>query len=184
MKMIVVNLYAGPGVGKSTLSAYTFAKLKMAGVNCELITEFAKDKVWENNKTALSNQIYVYAKQYYRIDRCQNKVDVVITDSPLILSAHYNQDKAIEEPFKELIRQINKKYLNLDYFVRRKKKYNPVGRLQTEEEAKNYDIAIKELMDKFGINYKEIDGELSSSDIILEDVLNYLERQKNGTLGN
>jgi len=156
----------------------------MAGVNCELITEFAKDKVWENNKTALSNQIYVYAKQYYRIDRCQNKVDVVITDSPLILSAHYNQDKAIEEPFKELIRQINKKYLNLDYFVRRKKKYNPVGRLQTEEEAKNYDIAIKELMDKFGINYKEIDGELSSSDIILEDVLNYLERQKNGTLGN
>ena len=111
-------------------------------------------------------------------------MDVVITDSPLILSAHYNQDKAIEEPFKELIRQINKKYLNLDYFVRRKKKYNPVGRLQTEEEAKNYDIAIKELMDKFGINYKEIDGELSSSDIILEDVLNYLERQKNGTLGN
>ena len=38
MKLIVVNLYAGPGAGKSTLSAYTFAKLKMAGVNCELIT--------------------------------------------------------------------------------------------------------------------------------------------------
>lgn len=54
-KPIVVSLYAGPGAGKSTLAAYTFSKLKMLGVNCELVTEFAKDKVWEKNNTALDN---------------------------------------------------------------------------------------------------------------------------------
>lgn len=43
--MYVVNLFAQPGAGKSTGAAYIFAKLKMAGVNAELITEFAKDKV-------------------------------------------------------------------------------------------------------------------------------------------
>ena len=43
---LVVNLYGAPGSGKSTGAAYIFAKLKMLGVNCELITEFAKDKVW------------------------------------------------------------------------------------------------------------------------------------------
>ena len=29
---LLVNLYAGPGAGKSTGAAYIFAKLKMAGV--------------------------------------------------------------------------------------------------------------------------------------------------------
>ena len=53
--MIVCNLFGSPGTGKSTLAAYVFAKLKMLGINCELVTEFAKDKTWENNKTALAN---------------------------------------------------------------------------------------------------------------------------------
>lgn len=52
---IVVNLFGQPGAGKSTLAAYTFAKLKMMNVNCELVTEFAKDKTWEKNFTVLSN---------------------------------------------------------------------------------------------------------------------------------
>ena len=83
--MLIVNLFAGPGAGKSTIAAYVFARLKMAGVNCELAPEFAKDKVWEHNQTALDNQIYVFAKQYYRITRCADQVDVVITDSPVAL---------------------------------------------------------------------------------------------------
>ena len=55
---ILINVCGAPGAGKSTLSAYVFAKLKMMGINCELVTEFAKDKVWEKNNEALSNQIY------------------------------------------------------------------------------------------------------------------------------
>lgn len=54
-KTIVCNYFSGPGAGKSTLAAATFAKLKMLGVNCELVTEFAKDKTWEKNFTVLSN---------------------------------------------------------------------------------------------------------------------------------
>ena len=42
---IVVNLFGVPSAGKSTGAAYIFSKLKMAGINAELITEFAKDKV-------------------------------------------------------------------------------------------------------------------------------------------
>lgn len=53
--MIVVNLFGAPGVGKSTGAARIFSNLKMAGINAELITEFAKDKVWEENKAVFND---------------------------------------------------------------------------------------------------------------------------------
>ena len=99
-KTIAINFFGAPGAGKSTLSAIVFAKLKMMGVNCELVTEFAKDKVWEKNNEALSNQIYIFAKQYYGMSRCTGQVDVIITDSPLFLSPFYNKDPEIDEPLK------------------------------------------------------------------------------------
>lgn len=99
-KVCSINLFGAPGAGKSTLAAIVFAKLKMMGINCELVTEFAKDKVWEKNNEALSNQIYIFAKQYYRMSRCAGQVDVIVTDSPLFLSPFYNKDPEIDEPLK------------------------------------------------------------------------------------
>lgn len=181
--MLVVNLFAGPGAGKSTLSAYTFAQLKMRKVNCELVTEFAKDKVWEQNACALNNQVYVFAKQSYRISRCADKVDVVITDSPMVLSALYNKDPVIDKPLRDLIKAVESKYESLNYFLKRKKVYNPVGRLQTETEAKEIDQAVKKLLADFALPYREIDGDLAAADVIVQDVLSKMEA-KNGTAGN
>lgn len=49
---LIVNLYGGPGTGKSTGAAYIFSKLKMDGIDAEYVTEFAKDKVWEGSQEA------------------------------------------------------------------------------------------------------------------------------------
>jgi len=168
---IVVNLFGQPGAGKSTLAAYTFAKLKMMNVNCELVTEFAKDKTWEKNFTALSNQIYVFAKQYFRLDRCANKVDVIITDSPLALSPYYNKDPDIHGPLCELARRIANKFTNFNYFIKRIKKYNPVGRNQTEEESDQIAVELKEMLNSYGMKYTELPGDLMSADKIIDDVL-------------
>ena len=173
-KTCIISMFGAPGAGKSTLASYCFAKLKMMGINCELVTEFAKDKVWEKNNEALSNQIYIFAKQYYRITRCVGKVDVIITDSPLFLSPFYNKDPDIDEPLKELVAKIVAKYDNLNYFLRRVKKYNPIGRLQTEAESNEYGIHIKDMMKSFGIKFREIDGDLMSADIIIQDVVEKL----------
>jgi hypothetical protein len=173
-KTCIVSMFGAPGAGKSTLSSYVFAKLKMMGVNCELVSEFAKDKVWENNNEALSNQIYIFAKQYYRISRCADKVDVIVTDSPLFLSPFYNKDPDIDAPLKELAFKIANKYNNLNYFIRRVKKYNPVGRLQTEAESNEYGIRIKDMLKSFNVDYKEIDGDLMSADIVVQDVIDML----------
>ena len=40
---IVVNLFPGLETGKSTGAAYIFSKLKMAGVDAEYVSEFAKE---------------------------------------------------------------------------------------------------------------------------------------------
>ena len=54
-KPICICLYASPSSGKSTMAANVFSKLKMLGINCELVTEFAKDLVWDNSMTELSD---------------------------------------------------------------------------------------------------------------------------------
>lgn len=169
---VVVNLVGAPGAGKSTLAAYIFSKLKMLNVNCELITEFAKDKVWENNNTALANQIYIFAKQYYRMSRCENKVDVLITDSPLILTPLYNNEShAIASTLDKLAIQVYDKYHNLTYFVKRVKKYNPAGRIQNEEQSNQKSLELKEFLNKTLVQYSEIFGDLSSADVVVNDVL-------------
>lgn len=173
-KCCICNFFGAPGCGKSTLAAYCFAKLKMMGVNCELVTEFAKDKVWEKNNEALSNQIYIFAKQYYRITRCAEKVDVILTDSPLLLSPFYNKDPDIDEPLKEIVFKINSKYDNLNYLLKRVKKYNPVGRLQSEAESNDYGIRIKDLLKSFNVQYTQIDGDLMSADIVVQNVIEHL----------
>ena len=158
--MIIVNLFGVPGAGKSTGAAYIFSQLKMKGINAELITEFAKDKVWENNEKVFKNQLYLFGKQSFRISRVQDEVDVIVTDSPLLLSILYNQTPILGENFNQLVYDVFNLYNNINYLIKRTKPYNPAGRLQTEEESDALTEPLISLLKKENINYKEITGEI------------------------
>ena len=59
MKTVVINLFGGPGCGKSTIAAELFAILKKQGYEVELVTEYAKDKVWEESlKSVIPAKMY------------------------------------------------------------------------------------------------------------------------------
>jgi hypothetical protein len=88
---LVVNLFGGPGVSKSTNRALVFAKLKLAGMNVEEAPEFAKELVWEGRHKALRYQQYIIGKQMWRVERLRGEVDVVVTDSPILFGLIYGE---------------------------------------------------------------------------------------------
>ena len=171
MKPIVVNLFGGPGSGKSTGAAFVFSNLKMNGVNCELVTEFAKDKTWEHNMQALSNQAYVFGKQFYRISRCEDQVDVIVTDSPLMLSTIYNNDPRLGETFDKVVLDVFNSYENLNYLLLRTKPYNPIGRNQTEAESDNLCKEIEAMLEENSIPFFYTTGDINGYTAIVREVL-------------
>ena len=117
--MILVNLFGEPGAGKSTGAAYIFSQLKMHGVNAELVTEYAKDKVWEENIAVFKNQAYIFGKQFFKISRCEDKVDVIVTDSPLPLSIIYNENSNLTENFNKTVMDVFNSYNNINFLILR-----------------------------------------------------------------
>ncbi len=174
--MIVINLYGAPGAGKSTGAAYLFSQLKLSGINVELVTEFAKDKVWEENKAVFENQVYLFGKQYFRMSRVDGKVDVVVTDSPLLLSSYYNKDEVVlGEEFDALVTKVAKSYNSINIFINRVKPYNPKGRFQTEEESDLVCLELKNFLKEHDVDCLFYNGCQEDYDRLTHDILRMLE---------
>jgi deoxyadenosine/deoxycytidine kinase len=172
---LVVNLLGGPGVGKSTLTAAIFAKLKDLDVDCEMASEFAKELVWEQRNETFKDELYIFAKQAHRLFRLNGKVDVVITDRPLILTCFYAQkDKALSKFCLDRFEQYN----NMNYLLVREKAYNTNGRNQTEDEARSIDRETRYMLESYDIPYKELPGNMETADIIVKEVLEMLKEIK------
>lgn len=151
---LTVNLFGGPGTGKSTTAAGVFHQLKLVEVEAELAPEYAKDKVWERTTNTLNNQLYVFGKQHHRIWRLQGQVDVVITDSPLLLSLYYGRDRS--PAFHELVREEHERLNNLNVLLIREKPYHPNGRMQTESQALDIDVFLKNMLTELGYGFMEV----------------------------
>lgn len=162
----IICLYGGPGCGKSTLSAGIFYKLKTLGYNCEMNREYVKDWVWEERGIRPGDQTYFFSKQA-RNERIfmENNLDFIVTDSPLLLTHFYGlkYDMFEQQSNTSLImlkhhHSVCKHYgYKVDHFLlSRHKKYNPAGRNQDEETAKQFDVEIQGMLDKLGIKYTQV----------------------------
>lgn len=159
IKTKVIGLYGGPCSGKSTIAARLFSDLKLLGYNCELATEYAKDATWQQSYKVLENQIYVFAQQQHRLWRLRGNVDVIITDSPLPLYIVYG---TTTDTFKKLVVEEYERYTNFDIYLNRiPNRFNPKGRIHSEDESKILDKKIIDLM-------KVIKGKDQPFDLILD----------------
>ena len=156
------------------MAAALFARLKWLGVDCELAAEYAKDLVWEKRDKTFENQVYIFGKQHHRIFRLLGQVEVVITDSPLLLTPIYDGEK--RKTLKKLVFEESNKCNNLNVLVTRRKDYNPNGRLHTESHAHRVDGTVKNFLLKNRIPFKEIQGTDVGSMFLKDMVLDKLNK--------
>ena len=167
--MKVINLFAGPGAGKSTTAAGLFHLMKLEGMSVELVTEYAKEMTWEKRNNILTDQLYILAKQHRRVRRLRGEVEFVVTDSPFLLCIHYRNGD-YTETLDRLVLELWNQYENINFFLERTKAYVPVGRSQSEDEARGVDRATRELLDRLRIPFETVTGDAQAASRILERV--------------
>ena len=156
MKTKVINIYAGSGAGKSTLAAGLFFKMKKAGLNVELAREWVKSWAWSGRKITELDQLHISGQQSEVESSLYGKVDYVITDSPLLLSAIYDEFYntspivlSVVQGFLARAKALGVHHV--DFRLMRHKKFNPQGRYETEATARAIDTFIDEKLPQWGI---------------------------------
>lgn len=174
MKTTVINLIGSPGTGKSTIASELFAKMKWLGYDVELVSEYAKELVWEQRHETFKNELYIFAKQQHRLFRLQGKVKYIITDRPLLLSIFYNDKYGNKsENFRNMVLEEINKFENIDIFLNRTKPYVSKGRNQTEEESKEFAkemLTLAEECCKYLVVLDAVEGKVT------EEILSNLEK--------
>lgn len=156
---LIVNLYAGPGAGKSTSAWQIAAELKLKGLNAEYVSEYAKELVYDENfkllDGSLQNQKIILDEQVKRLDRLIGKVDVIVTDAPLLLNTTYLKEK--DSNHSSNVFDKYNSYNNTNIFINRinESKYEQRGRIQNLNESKQKDDEIKNLLLNNGFSFSE-----------------------------
>lgn len=141
---LVINLIGGPCSGKSTIAAELFARLKKMGVKSELVSEYIKDRIYEENMTMPSNQIAIFGMEHYNISNKIGKVDVIVHDGSFINNILYKKEDNPE--FDKLIVSEYHKFNNLDFFINRGNiEFETYGRIHNYEQSLELDTKIKDL---------------------------------------
>lgn len=155
--MKVINLFAAPGVGKSTTGQILSGLLSIADYKVEYIPEFAKFATFSNNTAALSDQIYMFAKQENRLHVLKEAgLDYVVMDGPLPVALLYCP-RTYYQNYAPLVAEVFHAYHNVNFFLTKnpKLRYKTIGRVQSEQESEIIEKQLKELLKRHSIDYVE-----------------------------
>lgn len=172
-----ICFYGGPGSGKSTTAAGVFHALKMRGYNVEHVPEYIKNWAYEGRAPKSFQQLYVFAKQLNREDVLFPHVDMIVTDSPLLMNTVYSKKYNFPgwKQLVDLAMLYEEEFPGLHIFLDRKNiSYKSEGRYQGLNDAIEIDHLTLDILEnhvKFekldARNFEEIVnfviGEISSS---------------------
>ena len=148
--------------------------MKWLGYDVELVSEYAKELVWEQRHETFKNELYIFAKQQHRLFRLQGKVKYIITDRPLLLSIFYNDKYGNKsENFRNMVLEEINKFENIDIFLNRTKPYVSKGRNQTEEESNEFAkemLTLAEECCKYLVVLDAVEGKVT------EEIISKLEK--------
>ena len=159
---VLINIAGAPGVGKSTLAAKLFYKLKEMGLNAELALEYCKGYAIEKREITPYSELYFFGKQSHIESTLFHKTDYIVSDSPTYLAGMYEYiyhgENSLSEACKAFYRKADKDGIKiLNFLLPMRKRYNPKGRFQTKEQAAFIDKDMRSWLDSEGYKYEVLD---------------------------
>lgn len=157
--MKIISVIGAPHSGKSTLAAQIFTELKLKHFNCELVTEVARELVYQDKFSILeNNQLLVSGLQFEKFRELKGKINIIITDTSLIFGAIYDTETPHLE---DVLLYFYNKFDTINLFLTRPKNitFRTEGRVEKSwEEVEIIEQSILVFLDKYKIPYIEIDN--------------------------
>lgn len=176
-KLTVINFFGGAAAGKSSQAAGLFYIMKQRGHSVELINEFAKEMVWEDHSTIMSDQLYLLAHQHRKQLRLVGKVDYCVTDSPILLNVIYRNmygAPIYSQILDQLCIECHQKYQNINILLKRPmdQQFQQQGRFQNLAQSIWVDDQLVQLLNQLGEPYITLDY---NSEQCMEDIIQYVK---------
>ena len=180
----LINLFGGPGIGKSGIASGITYKLKKKHISVNNPYEFPKKLAWDNNIPAISDQLYVFANQHRGIAESYGKVDYIVIDSPILFSTiyhtYYTKGYPAEfygDEFHKFVIHLHKQYDSINILLERSDTiHNDDERFQNYEQSLEIDKLCKKILDDNGFPYHTIKVGKNS----VKDILKIIKSDSNG----
>jgi hypothetical protein len=174
--MLVINLFAGAGAGKSTVGLLLAGLLKQSGVDCEYVDEWHKMSVWLNHGNVLQHPEILLANQHQKLWALDGKVQVVVSDCPLLLFAPYAREYIPGYPYEEFEKMslaLHNKYRNFNVWINRNPDiFKQEGRVQTLAESIVMDNKIRGFAEQHDKIHISVDNNFDKVYSLSKDVQN------------
>lgn len=172
----VINIIGGPGSDKSLFSAAIVLHLSLHGKTVETIPDFAKLLVWQENFEVLKNQYFIAQRQFQMLNLIDGQVHFLITECSLPQVMFYNENYSENicdiAKTREQILQWYRQNDNVNVLVKRgDKKYVRSGRFQDEEQAREVDQGLREILVREHLPFTELAPDLKSIHAFAETLL-------------
>lgn len=163
----VINVIGGPGSDKSLISSAIILYLNLHNKTVEMIPDYAKSLVWQQNFEVLKNQYFIAQRQYEMIGMLDGQVHFLITECslPQVLyyNEHYEDNICDIAKTRTQILQWYKQFNNVNILVERgDKKYIHTGRFQDEAQARAIDRGLRHLLVHEGLPFTTLPRDIDA----------------------
>lgn len=172
----VINLFAAPGRGATTLAHAVTAELSRR-FTAIMIPEEAKRLRWLGELDE-AGQRYIYFTQAAMLQAVAMApgVEFAITDAPLLAriayTCHYQAEVAKE--IEICAKVVHGQMPTLNFFIERGRiPYDPVGRFSKQEKADKIGADVRQLLEDLAIPFATLDGSKhnTSRDLIIQQAI-------------
>ena len=164
----VINIIGGPGCDKSLVTSAIILHLKQHQKSVEVIPDYAKSLVWQQNFEVLKNQYFIAQRQYEMLNLLDGQIQFLITECSLPQVLYYNEQYAPNicdvGKTRAQILEWYKQHDNVNVLVERtNQKYVHTGRFQDEEQAKAVDRGLRGILTREGMRYTLVPAEVTAA---------------------